>query len=78
MNLTASDLINKGKDQANRLGVAAVGDRLTLFINGAKVGEVINDNYEKGYFGVFINRDKTKDLTVKVDQVRYWADPEIK
>ena len=40
VNLTASELINKGKDQANRLGVAAVGDTLTLFINGAKVDEV--------------------------------------
>ena len=78
LNLKASDLINKGKDQANRLGVAAVGDTLTLFINGAKVDEVINDKLEKGYFGVFINRNITKDLTVKVDQARYWADPEIK
>ena len=78
VNLTASDLINKGKDQANRLGVAAVGDTLTLFINGAKVNQVIDDTFEKGYFGVFIDRDKTKDFTVKVSQARYWADPEIK
>lgn len=78
VNLKVSDLINKGKDQANRLGVAAVGDTLTLFINGAKVDTVVDEKLEKGYFGVFINRDKTKDLTVKVDQVRYWADPEIK
>jgi hypothetical protein len=78
VNLTASDLINKGKDQANRLGVAAVGDNLTLFINGVKVNTVVDEKLEKGYFGVFINRDKTKDLTIKVDQVRYWADPEIK
>ena len=76
--LTASDLINKGKDQANRLGVAAVGDTLTLFINGAKVDEVIDETLEKGFFGVFIDRDKTKDFTVKVDQARYWADPKIK
>jgi len=78
VNLTASDLINKGKDQSNRLGVAAVGDNLTLFINGVKVNTVVDEKLEKGYFGVFVNRDKTKDLTVKVDQVRYWADPEIK
>ena len=48
VNLTASDLINKGKDQANRLGVAAVGDTLTLFINGAKVNQVIDDTYREG------------------------------
>lgn len=77
-NLTVSNLINKGKDQTNRLGVAAVGDRLVLFINGEKVDEVVDKTYSQGYFGVFINRDKTKDLTVYVDQVRYWTDPVIK
>ena len=76
--LTANSLINKGKDQTNRLGVAAVGDSLTLFINGEKVEVIKNDIYPSGYFGMFINRDVTKDLTVKVEQVRYWSNPEIK
>jgi uncharacterized protein YcfL len=77
-NLTASDLINKGKDQTNRLGVAAVDDTLTLFINGEKVSEVKDGTYPSGFFGVFVNRDITKDLTVHVEQVRYWTNPEIK
>lgn len=77
-NLTASTLINKGKDQTNRLGVAAVGDNLTLFINGEKVEVIKDETYASGFFGLFINRDNTKDLTVKVDQVRYWTDPKIK
>ncbi len=77
-NLTASSLINKGKDQTNRLGVSAVGNTLTLFINGEKVEEIQDATYPSGFFGVFINRDNTKDLTVYVDQVRYWSDPEIK
>lgn len=76
--LTVSELINKGKDQTNRLGIAAVGDSLALFINGEKVGEFIDATYPKGYFGVFVNRDNTKDLTIFVDQVRYWVDPKIK
>ena len=76
--LTASDLINKGKDQTNRLGVAAVGDRLVLFINGEKVDEFKDDTYPSGFFGLFVNRDNTKDLTVYADQVRYWTDPVIK
>ena len=77
-NLTASALINKGKDQTNRLGVAAVGDSLTLFINGEKVEVIKDEVYASGFFGMFINRDNTKDLTVKVEQVRYWVNPEIK
>jgi hypothetical protein len=76
--LTVSPLINKGKDQTNRLGVAAVGDSLTLFINGEKVDTFVDATYPKGYFGVFINRDKVKDMMIYVDQVRYWVDPEIK
>jgi len=77
-NLTASALINKGKDQTNRLGVAAVGDSLTLFINGEKVEVIKDEVYASGFFGMFVNRDNTKDLTVKVEQVRYWVNPEIK
>jgi len=77
-NLTASALINKGKDQTNRLGVAAVGDSLTLFINGEKVEVIKDEVYASGFFGMFINRDNTKDLTVKVEQVRYWVNPVIK
>ena len=77
-NLTASDLINKGKDQTNRLGVATVGDSLILFINGEKVEELKDETYPSGFFGLFVNRDNTKDLTVFVNQVRYWTDPEIK
>jgi hypothetical protein len=76
--LTANSLINKVKDQTNRLGVAAVGDRLVLFINGEKVEEIVDETYPSGFFGLFVNRDVTKDLTVFVDQVRYWTNPEIK
>lgn len=75
---TASDVINKGKNQTNRLGVMTVGDRIALFINGQQVDEIVDDSFELGYFGLFINSDKTKDLTVYVDQVRYWLDAETK
>jgi hypothetical protein len=75
---TASALINKGKNQVNRLGVMTVGDRLLLFVNGEKVDEIVDDTYDLGFFGVFVNSDKTKDLTVYVDQVRYWLDAEPK
>lgn len=75
---TASEFINKGKNQTNRLGVMTVGDRILLYVNGEKVDEVVDETYDLGYFGLFINRDKTEKLTVYVDQVRYWIDPEIK
>jgi len=70
--------VRKGKDQTNRLGVMAIGDRIILFVNGEKVFEVTNDTYGKGNFGVYINRDRTEKLTVTVDDVKYWLDPELK
>jgi hypothetical protein len=75
---TASAVINKGKNQVNRVGVMTVGDRLLLFVNGEKVDEIVDDTYDLGFFGVFVNSDRTKDLTVYVDQVRYWLDAEPK
>jgi hypothetical protein len=75
---TASAAINKGKNQVNRLGVMAVGDRLLLFVNGEYVDEIVDETYDLGFFGLFVNSDKTKDLTVYVDQVRYWLDAEPK
>lgn len=75
---TASEFINKGKNQVNRLGVMTVGDRILLFVNGEKVDEIVDETYDLGFFGLFVNQDKTKDLTVYVDQVRYWLDAEPK
>lgn len=75
---TASETINKGKNQVNRLGVMSVGGRILLYANGEYLEEIVDDTYDLGYFGLFINSDKTKELTVYVDQVRYWLDAEPK
>ncbi len=75
---TSSEFIDKGANQTNRLGVMTVGDRILLYVNGEYVDEVVDETYDLGYFGMFINRDKTEDLTVYVDQVRYWLDAEPK
>ncbi|NPV42074.1 MAG: DUF1080 domain-containing protein [Anaerolineae bacterium] len=75
---TESSLIKSGKNQTNRLGIMAVGDRLIMYINGEKVGEVSDNMYSSGFFGIFIKRDKTQDLTIKVDDVGYWKNPTVK
>lgn len=71
----ASDLIHEGKNETNRIGVMAIDDRLILFINGEKVSEIEDTTYTSGYFGLYINRDQTENLTVYVDSVSYWTDP---
>jgi hypothetical protein len=73
-----SESINKGKDQSNRIGVMALDDRLLMFVNGEKVGEVSDNAYTEGFFGLFINRDKTENLNILVDTVSYWTDPQEK
>jgi uncharacterized protein YceK len=70
-----SELISSGKDETNRIGVMAVDDRLVLFVNGEKIDEIVDERYNSGYFGLYINRDKTENLTVYVDTVQYWTDP---
>jgi hypothetical protein len=65
--------ILQGEDAINRLGVMATAGQFTLFVNGVKVGEVADTTFSSGYFGVLIGSDNTKDLTVKIDELRYWS-----
>jgi len=76
--LTESSLIKAGSNQTNRLGIMAVGDSLIMYANGEKLGEVTDNMYSSGYFGIFLKREKTDDLTIYVDDVGYWIDPTIK
>jgi hypothetical protein len=75
---TESSLIKAGSNQTNRLGIMAVGDRLVMYANGEKLGEVKDNMYSTGFFGIYLKRDKTADLTVYVDDVGYWINPTIK
>ena len=61
-----------GANAVNRIGVMANAGKFTLYINGVKVGEVADTTFASGYFGVLIGSDGTKDLTVKIDELRYW------
>lgn len=73
-----SSLINAGKLETNRLGIMAVGNRLILFVNGVEIDEISDDTFSDGNFGIYINRNETENLTIYVDDVKYWIDPEVK
>lgn len=64
--------IVKGADQTNRIGVLASGSSLKLYVNGVQVHEITDETYNKGYFGIFINPDKSTNLTAKIDEISYW------
>jgi len=67
--------ILKGKDAVNKLGVMLIDDSITLYINGEMVEQFIDATFMEGFFGLYINRDYTENLTINVDQVSYWTDP---
>jgi len=75
VNWTDSDTINTGEEADNTLGVMAKDGDLALYINGEKVKEITDNVYLDGSFGVFVGGTNTEDLTVWVDQIRYWKNP---
>ncbi|MHB0922682.1 MAG: hypothetical protein ACYC3H_01795 [Bellilinea sp.] len=71
-----SAAINTGSTQTNRMGLMAVGDRLILYANGQNIGEVKDNTFSKGYFGIFVGARETEDFSIRVDQIRVWENPE--
>jgi hypothetical protein len=65
----------QGQNQTNRLGVMAVDDRLILYVNGVKLGEVKDASYPAGFFGTFVRSGTAKAYTVSIDQMRFWENP---
>ena len=76
VNWTASNAISSGSNQVNRLGIFAVGNRLILYANGALLTEVTDSTFPNGYFGVFVGSDETTNLTIQVDEMAYWENPQ--
>jgi hypothetical protein len=73
---TASPAIATGSNQANRLGMMTVGNRLILYVNGTLLTEVQDNTFATGYFGVFVGSDETNRLTVRVEEMAYWENPQ--
>ncbi len=72
---TDSDAIHIGDNAQNTLGVLTDEGTISLYINGEKVKELEEDTFTTGVFGIFIGSDNVENLTIWVDQIRYWANP---
>jgi hypothetical protein len=72
---TSHDAIQKGEKAINKLGVLARGEDIALYVNGQKVKALSDSSYLDGKFGFFVGGTNVENLTVWVDQVRYWDDP---
>ncbi len=73
---TESDLINKGPDSINTLGVWAEGKTIKLYINDQFAAEFTDESsLTSGYFGMFSNSKQTAGMTIRLDEIAYWNLP---
>jgi hypothetical protein len=72
---TSSDHIFSGSNQTNQLGFWAKGDQLRLYVNGERLGEIQDDTFDAGPFGLFVGSAETEDLSVVALDIAYWLLP---
>lgn len=72
---TASEHIQAGSDQSNRIGMMMEGENISLYANGNLLAESTDETFEEGRIGVFIGSVNSEDFTVLVEEVAYWELP---
>jgi len=72
---TANEAIRKGPNQANRVGIMVKGNQFTFYANGVQTGQVQDNTYTQGKFGLFIAASETEDFTAQYDEIAYWNLP---
>ena len=70
---TASSKIEAGASKANRLGVKAEDNDISLYVNGKFLVTIEDDSHiDEGYFGFVITGATTAEFTVTFDELMYW------
>lgn len=69
---TASELIVQGEGEANSLGVLARGDEFTLFINGAPVQTVNDDEFADGGVALAVGSFDEAGIGIAFDDFSLW------
>lgn len=72
ISLKQTAAIQTGPNQVNRIGVLAKGSNFKFYINGILVHEIADTTYSQGFFGMFIKKDVTDKLTVRISEMSYW------
>lgn len=72
---TASEHIFQGPDQTHRLGFLAEGSKLSVYVNGFLLGEVEDDAFGTGTFGISIAASDTPGFTFTMTEAVYWELP---
>jgi hypothetical protein len=71
----ANAAIAAGANKTNRLGIMMQGNKLSLYANGALLGEVQDNTWSIGSFGIFAGAHESSKFTLKVDEISYWNLP---
>ncbi len=77
VNWAKNDAILAGANQTNRLGVLAVGSHLSLYVNGTLIASTQDSSYLEGYFGIFVGGNNTTNLSVTINSIAYWENPNL-
>jgi hypothetical protein len=72
---TPSENIFQGPDQTHRLGFMAEGNMLSVYVNGFLLGEVEDDTFDTGTFGISIAAADTPGFTMTMTEAVYWELP---
>ena len=72
---TASEHIQAGSNQSNRIGIMMEGENISLYANGNLIAELTDETFEDGRIGVFVGSANTEDFTVLVEEVAFWELP---
>jgi hypothetical protein len=70
---TASDAIVEGPNATQRLGLLAVGDQITPFVDGEALGPAVQDSsFAYGTFGLYAMARETPGVAVVYDDFALW------
>ena len=72
---TANPAIVAGAGKTNRIGVWMKGTTMKLYANGVLLKELTDSTFSKGYFGAFIRKGVTNELTARITEMDYWIIP---
>jgi hypothetical protein len=72
-----STAIQTATGKSNRVGLLAVGDQLTVYINGTALKSAKDGTFSEGSFGLFVGANKTTNFTITVTEVDMWENPKL-
>jgi hypothetical protein len=75
INWKTNAAIAAGANKTNRLGIMMQGNKLSLYANGVLLGEIQDNSWLQGSYGIFAGAHESSNFTLKVDEINTWTLP---